>query len=1242
MQRRTACFPGWLTFFTALLSLKVCGAANVSAGVQLLPGLQVAKMPVSQAGNMRALRPPAPVPSPEASYEKADSREVLAQLFGPNTNAYVRAPVEPDTLFPIRPGMCSRAQTAHPKALHYHLALVACDVRQLHSNSAYYAALTAPGTMGCPELPLVVAEEDVTFAPGFNRQVSSAYKSALTLAGSEPFVLNLYRPSPVEQLDVVMQRLRDIQNRSGLFEDSWQSLPKEIPLASVQTGQRPVPGYQDIIILNLVHHRARCYGLVPVAGNTTTQPCHVMSVNKSLIQHTGTASALFGNKSTRFHVAEDFPVVHKFAIEDPEGTCRRAAEVTAGIGARSSQAATQPAASSEPGPSTPLPAKRSKRTKAEPEAAEPTQPTKGKGKGKGKAAKAKPAPQPGRWVDRDCNAALNMQRIGESRWRPLELCFWPDQGALPAKGKEYPGLGYKRVRDKPPKAQQQQQPAVAQSTGTDAASGSNLGLESCGEGKSPNGKRRRTITDDTAAGTTAGAATSSPRSSWITTQWGTAAEGRGNCLHCGEDRSMNNITRLKNHLLKCPQFLDSPAAQEAAGRCKEVKAAIAQRQQGNSRVTQQAVELTEQEQSGEDVMRLAIDNNWSFHFVEHATTQAFFEKWLPHLKLPSRWEVSACMYGCMINGCLHLSGPLLLGLYVKVLTEVKALVARCRYVTIIIDGWSKSLGSAHVLGVCAGLANQATVFLDVISTAGLSATSELMLGEVLGVIEKHGLVTELPSFRQHIDQVKEVVHYFLHLQLPRELLLQHRAATAAAAATTTTANTVSAKQVELVQMSQTRFASLQDMLCSVQHNKSALRSVAISDSLGHDARSRNVIALVLNPDFWEKNEWIVGTLAPAAKLVEALQADAANLAHVHFGQMAVEDKLDKITSEGYMVKMNLSPSIFHPRLLRDPVTWWEWYGKKTPVLQQVAQRVLSIPATSAGVERLFSVFKFIWSDRRSRLLMGRMWAMAYVYFNTRALKHQEQPMADRARPDWLKVIKAAIRGLVEAARPDLSPAQVDAVVAEMNKRMTMGSRQQALLPNSAAPAQLPPPVPLNIWDPKLLAQIKDAMELLTTARVLEHLMRGPHHSGIKLLPAEVAVFEQPSSSWPVAKLKELDDMHLTGDGNSLNANATTVSTSINEFYRHQGRFIKWGTGTDAASGSNLGLESCGEGKSPTRTRPQALQQVQPQVQPQAARAAVGSERNRGCSRGSQDMPPLRRGQFINNITRIKESLAKVP
>ncbi|KAJ9512676.1 hypothetical protein QJQ45_018838 [Haematococcus lacustris] len=88
------------------------------------------------------------------------------------------------------------------------------------------------------------------------------------------------------------------------------------------------------------------------------------------------------------------------------------------------QAATQPAAS-EPGPSTPLPAKRSKRTEAE-QAAEPTQATTGRSKGKAAKPTSASKSQSGRWVDRDCNAALNMQRIGEGKWRPLELRWLPD------------------------------------------------------------------------------------------------------------------------------------------------------------------------------------------------------------------------------------------------------------------------------------------------------------------------------------------------------------------------------------------------------------------------------------------------------------------------------------------------------------------------------------------------------------------------------------------------------------------------------------------------------------------------------------------------------------------------------------------------------------------------------------------------------------------------------------------------
>ncbi|KAJ9527432.1 hypothetical protein QJQ45_025702 [Haematococcus lacustris] len=134
------------------------------------------------------------------------------------------------------------------------------------------------------------------------------------------------------------------------------------------------------------------------------------------------------------------------------------------------QAATQPAAS-EPGPSIPPPAKRSKSTNAE-QAAAPSQPTKGKGKAKGKAAKSKPAPQPGRWP-------------------PLELCWWPEQAALPAKGKEYPGLGYKRM---PPKRRRKRPVSPAQSAA--GASGSGQHDQEQGQGQAVEeviGERRQVI-----------------------------------------------------------------------------------------------------------------------------------------------------------------------------------------------------------------------------------------------------------------------------------------------------------------------------------------------------------------------------------------------------------------------------------------------------------------------------------------------------------------------------------------------------------------------------------------------------------------------------------------------------------------------------------------------------------------------------------------------------------------------------
>ncbi|KAJ9529994.1 hypothetical protein QJQ45_023222 [Haematococcus lacustris] len=164
--------------------------------------------------------------SPKPSYEIADSPEVLAQLFGRNDAAFKPAPVPADTLFPIQPGHPHRPHWAtvlattmlsisDSYALPTTTSIVWCHYQPdspsslpsllrnfrhnrrtnvffipktmpVNTNSVYYAALTVPSAMGCPEMPLVVVEDDVAFASNFYNHLSNLHKSALALklAGS--------------------------------------------------------------------------------------------------------------------------------------------------------------------------------------------------------------------------------------------------------------------------------------------------------------------------------------------------------------------------------------------------------------------------------------------------------------------------------------------------------------------------------------------------------------------------------------------------------------------------------------------------------------------------------------------------------------------------------------------------------------------------------------------------------------------------------------------------------------------------------------------------------------------------------------------------------------------------------------------------------------------------------------------------------------------------------------------------
>lgn len=102
-------------------------------------------------------------------------------------------------------------------------------------------------------------------------------------------------------------------------------------------------------------------------------------------------------------------------------------------------------------------------------------------------------------------------------------------------------------------------------------------------------------------------------------------------------------------------------------------------------------------------------------------------------------------------------------------------------------------------------------------------------------------------------------------------------------------------------------------------------------------------------------------------------------------------------------KLGMEQRMFDSPKIKMPSTWWQEYGFRCERgLQDVALRVLNIPASSAAGERVFSALGHIWSPKRSAMLMGRAAALTFVYFNARVIDRVNAvPSAD----DWDDIIQ---------------------------------------------------------------------------------------------------------------------------------------------------------------------------------------------------------------------------------------------
>ena len=93
---------------------------------------------------------------------------------------------------------------------------------------------------------------------------------------------------------------------------------------------------------------------------------------------------------------------------------------------------------------------------------------------------------------------------------------------------------------------------------------------------------------------------------------------------------------------------------------------------------------------------------------------------------------------------------------------------------------------------------------------------------------------------------------------------------------------------------------------------------------------------------------------------------------------------DSVEVNNYLESWSYASDTFISAAMKNSplLTWGYYFAEKFPKLYLLARRLFAIPTSSAASERVWSVFSFIHSKKRCRLVNSRVMNLAKVYVNT--------------------------------------------------------------------------------------------------------------------------------------------------------------------------------------------------------------------------------------------------------------------
>ncbi|XP_049385811.1 uncharacterized protein LOC125849902 isoform X2 [Solanum stenotomum] len=94
------------------------------------------------------------------------------------------------------------------------------------------------------------------------------------------------------------------------------------------------------------------------------------------------------------------------------------------------------------------------------------------------------------------------------------------------------------------------------------------------------------------------------------------------------------------------------------------------------------------------------------------------------------------------------------------------------------------------------------------------------------------------------------------------------------------------------------------------------------------------------------------------------------------------------------------PHVIEAMMYEDSLSWWANHGVSAPLLQQLAYKLLTQPASSSCCERNWSTYSLIHNIKRNKLATSRAEDLVFVHYNLRLLSRKKEKYINGPSKYW--------------------------------------------------------------------------------------------------------------------------------------------------------------------------------------------------------------------------------------------------